>query len=158
MSSAIRSFALYVSHSQVAVFDRSLERPFNFWTEGHVTQGFAWRPGSASFATLVDAGLHHVRVMTAPAQVGIPSDAIRVIQVPFDVPPSGNIDVASISDSVALRLPFQPNVLRFEYLNGTSAPEIRLVFMNAANPTFEILRRDAKLSVVGELLMTASPA
>jgi hypothetical protein len=74
------SLSLDISHSQVAVFDRSLERPFNLWTERHVAQGFTSRPGSAAFRTLEESRLHRVSVIVTPADVDVSSDALRVIQ------------------------------------------------------------------------------
>jgi hypothetical protein len=50
-------FQVFVGYSQLSVFDPSLSEPFNNWTPGHVVQGFAWRPGSASFKTLFEARL-----------------------------------------------------------------------------------------------------
>ena len=95
--------------------------------------------------------------MTAAA-VDISADAVRVIQVPFEVPPSGNIEIASISDATALQIPPELYQLRFECLNGNSAPEINLIFIKENTPTFAILRFDSELSTVGELLLTAEPA
>jgi Competence protein J (ComJ) len=54
---------LIISHSQIAVFDPSLERPFNSWTDAHVAQGFSWRPGSVSFSTLCEWGRYDVEVI-----------------------------------------------------------------------------------------------
>ena len=42
---------LDVSYGQVGVFWAILAKPFNDWSEAHVRQGFAWRPGSVSFKT-----------------------------------------------------------------------------------------------------------
>ena len=134
-----RSFTLDISYSQVAVFDRSLARPFNFWTARHVSQGFAWRSGSVAFRTLAEGGLHRVTVTVTRAAIDMPADAVRIIQVPFEVPSSGNVEVASISDSSALQIPTQLYELRFEYLNGKSVPEINLIFTNENAPTFAIL-------------------
>jgi hypothetical protein len=152
------SLSLNISHSQVAVFDRSLERPFNLWTERHVAQGFTWRPGSAAFRTLEESGLHRVSVIVTPADVDVSSDALRVIQVPFRVPRHGEIEIASIADSAPLRLPSQFYALRFEYLVGNAVPEVKLIFIMVDDPTFKIMRADAQLCADGELLVTASPA
>jgi Competence protein J (ComJ) len=54
-------FQVFVGYSQLSVFDPSLSEPFNNWTPGHVAQGFAWRPGSASFAI---RGLTATRLIT----------------------------------------------------------------------------------------------
>lgn len=158
MVMSMRSFKLSVSHSQVVIFDPSLPRPFNFWTKRHSNQGFAWRPGSVAFRTVAGGGPHLVTVSVMAAAVDVPADAVRVIQVPFEVPPSGKIEVASVPDSKALQI--QPGLyqLRFECLNGKSVPEINLIFTKEDTPTFAILRSDSELSTVGELLLDAEPA
>jgi Competence protein J (ComJ) len=154
---ATRSFVLNVSHSQVVVFDRSLERPFNSWTERHVAQGFAWRPGSVAFGTVEESGPHRVSVIVAPVHVVVSSRAVRVIEVPFKVPPHGEVEIASVADTVPLQLPSQLDSLRFEYLVGSSAAEIALTFMRTGSPTFKIMHSDAE-PFTGELLLNASPA
>ncbi len=152
-----RSFTLNVSYSQVSVFDRSLDQPFNFWTASHTAQGFTWRPGSVGFRTLAE-GPHDVQVIATSSHVGVPQRAVRVIQVPFDVPPNGSVEIASIADSIALELPPQSYALRFECLAGNSKPELNLVFTKEDNAGFEIIRSDSELTVIGKLLLTATPA
>lgn len=51
-----------VSYSQLGVFVAGPLKPFNDWTDKHVAQGFAWRPESVSFRTLVEAGSHSVEI------------------------------------------------------------------------------------------------
>ncbi|MFC0691986.1 competence protein ComJ [Paraburkholderia humisilvae] len=34
-----------VSYSQLAVFASAFSQPYNDWSDRHVVQGFAWRPG-----------------------------------------------------------------------------------------------------------------
>lgn len=91
---AAASFSLLISYSQVAVFDSALEHPFNLWTERHVQQGFSWRPGSVSFATLEEAGQHDIEIDVVPDDVALSPEAIRIIQTPFEVPQSGSIELA----------------------------------------------------------------
>ena len=43
------NFTLDISYSQLVVFQKGMENPFNDWENTHVDQGFAWRPGSVSF-------------------------------------------------------------------------------------------------------------
>ncbi|WP_020176714.1 competence protein ComJ [Methyloferula stellata] len=158
---ATTSFLLNVSHSQVAVFDSGLQQPFNGWTERHVNQGFAWRPGSVSFATIEEAGRHSVSLDVVSGNVGVSPEAIRVIQTPFEVPQTGAIEIASASDSVPFSLPSGTYALRFEYFcaSALSDPGIRFLFMKMENPSFEILRADSGLSAkAGDLFLSASPA
>jgi Competence protein J (ComJ) len=155
-----KSFSLDVSYSQVAVFDCSLNKPFNFWTDKHVAQGFAWRPGSVSFGTLEEAGPHSIAVLVTSERADVSPSAVRAIQVPFRVPDSACIEVASIADSARINVPSQMYALRFEYFNrnGNPEPHIKFVFIVTHSPKFEILRCDESLSPTGDLLLTASPA
>jgi hypothetical protein len=157
---AAASFSLFISYAQVAVFDNALEHPFNIWTERHTRQGFSWRPGSVSFATLLDVGQHPVEIDIAINDVAMSRDAIRVVQTPFDVPQSGLIEVASISESVPLDLDPGRYLLRFEYFlqAGGVQPKIRFVFIRNANASFEIVRADPQLTAGDDLLLSAEPA
>jgi hypothetical protein len=149
-----------VSYSQLAVFDHSLERPLNEWTNRHVTQGFCWRPGSVAFRTIEESGKHLVTVRVEVEESDPALDAIRVIDVPFEVPPSGAIEIGSISDSVSLALPSDIYHLRFECYERTNCanPKVRLVFCSNRNPRFGIVRADSELNPGRDLLLTASPA
>jgi hypothetical protein len=149
-----------VSYSQLAVFDQSLERPFNVWTDRHVAQGFSWRPGSVAFRTIEEAGPHVVTV-ELDAHEGDPApNAIRVIAVPFEVPPSGAIEVGSIADSVLLELPSGNYQLRFECYERANSPtpRVRLLFCKNSDPRFDIIRADSELNPGTDLLLIASPA
>jgi competence protein J (ComJ) len=147
------SFPLEVSYSQIVVFDSSLEKPFNDWTDEHVQQGFAWRPGSVSFGALEGDGSYAIELVTEVAEV-LPQ-AERVIQVPFEVSPGGSIEIASIPDSRLVSIPPGVYQLRFE-----CCPElrVRLVIIKSQNPSFEIVRADAELSRTKDLVLTAWPA
>jgi hypothetical protein len=149
------SLTLYISHSQVIVCDPSLEQPFNFWTGRHVAQGFAWRPGSASFGTINEGGLHSIDVLLTHSYVDISPLAIRAIEVPFRIPSEGNVEIASVSDSRLLQIPSSLYALRLECLQGT---KLKCLFMKIDNPKFRIARSDAALRPARDLLLTADPA
>ncbi len=157
---AAAAFSLFISYSQVAVFDSALEHPFNLWTERHVKQGFSWRPGSVSFATLEEAGQYTVEIDVVSDDIALSPDAIRVIQTPFEVPQNGSIEIASISESVPLDLASGPYALRFEYFSPTDGlqPMIRFVFIRNGSATFKILRADPALTAKDDLLLSAEPA
>ena len=148
-------FQVIVSYSQISVFDPSLSEPFNNWTSGHVAQGFAWRPGSASFKTLSESGTYHIELLSDGKEIPVSPNAIRIVEVPFLAPGDGSIEVGSISDGHRLRLPPGPYQLRFEALRGS---EIRLVLTDCPRPRFAVLRADADLSPTILLLETAEPA
>lgn len=153
-------FPILVSYSQVTVFDHSLERPFNQWTDKHVAQGFSWRPGSAAFRTIAEGGRHLVTVAVDIAEDEQPHSAVRIIDVPFEVPADGAVEIGSISDSSLLEIPSGLYRLRFECWEPVSgqAARIRLLFTRNANPAFHIVRADPGLSPEEELLLTASVA
>jgi Competence protein J (ComJ) len=157
---AAASFSLFISYSQVAVFDSALEHPFNLWTERHVQQGFSWRPGSVSFATLEEAGQHDIEIDVVPDDVALSPEAIRTIQTPFEVPQSGSIELASISESIPLSLASGPYLLRFEYFLATGGlkPRIRFVFIRNGIAAFKIMRADPELKAIDDLLLSAEPA
>jgi hypothetical protein len=127
------SFDLDVSYSQLSVFWSSLQQPFNDWTQKHVDQGFAWRPGSVSFRTLVEAGWHSVQVDIDDHAGPVSQNAVRVIEVPFEVPVDGNIEIASISNSIPLSLPAGGYSLRCEFRGSDEgdARHVRLTFARA---------------------------
>ena len=153
-------FPIFVSYSQVTVFDHSLERPFNQWTEQHVAQGFSWRPGSAAIRTIAEGGRHLVTVTVDVDDEEQPSGAIRIIDVPFEAPTNGVVEIASISDSSLLKIAPGMYKLRFECYksNGNQEARIRFLFVRNANPAFHIVRADSELSPEKELLLTSSPA
>jgi hypothetical protein len=67
-------FNLQVPYGQICIFNKSIEHPFNDWTEKHVSQGFAWSQGSVSFAILVESGVHMIEVeveSSVPLPVGL---------------------------------------------------------------------------------------
>jgi hypothetical protein len=149
-----------VSYSQLAVFDHSLERPFNEWNDKHVAQGVSWRLGSVAFRTIEEGGPHLVTVRLDAHDNDLAPDAIRVIDVPFEVPPSGTIEIGSISDSVLLELPPGIYQLRYECYERANSPtpRVRLLFYRNSNPRFSIVRADRELNPGADLLLIASPA
>jgi len=146
---------IFVSYSQVSVFDASLTRPFNNWTPAHVAQGFSWRSGSAAFKTPSESGKYNVQILEGYTEIPISASSIRVIEVPFLVPDTGAIEVASISDGQRLKLVPGLYELRYE---ASSERTIRFVFMKEKEPRFSILRADPDLAPKYPLLEIAEPA
>ncbi len=154
----LTSIRVSVSYGQIAVFNSALERPFNDWEDAHFKQGFSWRPGSVSFLTLDEGGEFTVEIAVAES-IGVSPEAIRVIETPFEVPASGSIEVASISDSVPLTLGPGMYSLRYECfpISDDSEGKVRFVFTRTDNPSFKILRADAAITVGEHHLTSASP-
>jgi hypothetical protein len=151
------AFALDVSYSQISVFGTRVDRPFNDWTDEHVNQGFAWRPVSVSFGTLDDGGPLRVRVSSAPFEPSS-STASRVIQVPFEVPPYGEVDVASIGQAVTLELPPGTYALVFEHGKDEHGMWAMFHFVRSDQVRPEIIRADPEIHPAQVLVMTAQPA
>ncbi len=157
MKSTLR---IEVSYCQFSVFPRSLAQPFNAWTDRHVDQGFAWRPESVSFRTLIESGAHLVEIDVVDYVNQTATDAVRIIEVPFEVPHDGTIEVGSISDSALLIVPAGPCLLRCELfpVDEGGVAEVRLVFARKAPIRFAIVRADSALVTNGEMLKSANPA
>jgi hypothetical protein len=151
---------LEVTHNQLAVFSSSLENPFNHWTDRHVAQGFAWRPGSVSFRTLRAAGLHRIEVRLAKSVGRREIRGARAIVVPFEVHEGETIEVASIPDSSVLSLPAGQYelVCDFDMPREGRPSTVRLLFAASTKPRFEVLRADEEISITEDLLRTAVPA
>jgi len=150
-------FGLYVSYRQLCVFDAEMENPFNEWTPQHSAQGFSWRPGSVSFGTLVESGDARILIHLGPGP-DPDSGIIRAIRVPFRVPESGIVEVASIEDSTRLELPNGEYELTFQTGRSDGTETITLVFERKSGSTAEIVIRDSKLQPRYPLLMDANPA
>jgi len=149
-----------VSYGQLAVFSRALDHPFNDWTDKHLAQGFAWRPGSVSFRTLVEAGPHSIEVTVVDHVNDVDPGTVRAIDVPFQVLADGAIEVAGISDAAVVSLAPGSYLLRCEFLRSApAAPQrVRLVFSRKDLPRFALVRADASITASGELLTTAQAA
>ena len=151
---------LEISYGQLAVFASSLTQPFNDWTDQHVSQGFAWRPGSVSFRSMVVAGRHSIEIDVANHVGAVHPDAVRVVEAPFEIPADGAVEVGSIAETVPLSLPAGSFLLRCEFLQpaGAAGERVRLTFAKKDAPRFAVVRADPELSANGELLTTAQPA
>jgi Competence protein J (ComJ) len=151
-------FSIDVSYRQVCVFLADQHNPFNDWTEQHVAQGFAWRPGSVSFRTLDDGSLA-VSVMIN-RRFDEASTATRVIRVPFSVSTGSTVEVGSMFDSQQIDLAAGEYALTFEHgrsPDGTMWCE--LFFEPVAHAVqASVLRADQELRPGEQLLMNAEPA
>jgi hypothetical protein len=128
------------------------------FTHKHVEQGFAWRPRSVWFATVTDGGEHAIEVAVVGHAGEVSADALRVIEVPFEVLADGSITVECVT-SVDFPVPPGPYLLRCEFLPPREDFEgrVRLVFARKDTPRFAVLRADENLTVGDELLTTAEP-
>lgn len=145
-----------VSYSQIAVFNGGVDDPFSVWTDQHVAQGFAWRPESVSFKTLIDAGPTSVEVVVADH---MPSPSgLRAIAVPFECSEEGEVEVASISDSRIFVVPSGQYQLLFETGYSDEGNWCKFTFIRNGSKIPQIVLRDAELTPSDSLLMLAEPA
>lgn len=152
------SFDIFITYSQIAIFDPSLQNPFNNWQPQHFAQGFAWRPGSVSFRTLDEDGLLRVEVQIVN-EINLRSNTKRAILVPFSVGSSALVEVASISEGKQINVPKGSYALVFETghgINGTTWCSFSFIPRDSVQ--VEILQADSDLSPSFPLLMEAHPA
>ena len=155
---SIDSFELALSYAQIAVFHAGLENPFNDWTETHVRQGFSWRPESVSFATLEESGKAKVYVKTL-REFALRSAAVRAIQVPFTVPDSNLVEIASITESKVVEINSGTYALTFETgFNDAHVMWCVFTFQESDRPIARILRAYPELNPPENLLLSATPS
>jgi hypothetical protein len=150
-------FDLFASHSQIAIFAAGIGQPFNDWEQEHVDQGFAWRAGSVSFATLEEAGTVHCEALVSEAWQPHP-DGDRAIRVPFLVE-SESVEIASISDGVVFTLGrLGACALVFEtWVDAQSDMRVRFTFVRQEHVAPAVLRAGT-LRPGPVLKMSARPA
>ena len=154
----IPKFIIYVSYSQVSVFHANIESPFNNWLPKHVEQGFAWRAESVGFKTLEENG-DLVVYIAVKSTFELDNDCVRAIRVPFTVPNSGDIEIASISDGNELQIVPGNYSLFFETgINAEEGMWGRFTFCKEYSQQAEIVKSGKNLKISGDLLMTATPA
>ena len=151
---------LLVSFAQFAIFDSKMAKPFSIWTETHVAQGFAWRPGSASFRTMGQEGKHYVEVIFVDSLGKPDSGAIRVVDVPFVVPMHKSLEIASISEGFTFVGVDGRYLLRCEIMGPKLGYDgaVRLLFSKNGEPQFRIVRPEVGEVLGRDLLTTAQPA
>jgi len=158
--SEVYNFGIF--YHQLIVFDESTAPVPNDWREQHVAQGFSWRPGTVSFATLGDFGDLRVEVRVADNLDVLP-EAVRAVVVPFAVLPPGRVGLSDTVDDVTTRVPPGHYALLCEigYLSekeGEEAEWCQLTFAPRRDVQPEILlRADELLSPQYPLMTEADP-
>lgn len=149
-----------ISYGQFAVFCSSLSNPFNDWTQRHLDQGFAWRPGSVSFRTLSESGVHSLSVEIVDSFGAIEADVARAIEVPFEVPLDSDIEIASISDGAALSMPAGRYCLRCELFADRSFDHefVKLIFGRLEKERFLVILESGEVIRESDLLKSAEAA
>jgi hypothetical protein len=149
---------IYLSYSQICIFQSTLQNPYNDWSDRNFSQGFSWRPGSASFRTIAEDGDHQVSLFINEPVPPLSTNCVRAFKVPFETL-DGKIEIASISDSTPLDIPPGKYILRVEILHYKSKtmPEIN-VRLNLGVSDFEVSKADGELDVTSNFDLMARAA
>jgi len=146
-----------VSFSQLCVFSGGLKQPFNEWSERAFSQGFACRSGSASFRTLKQEGEHKISVYENEDDPDISKCCVRSVRVPFQAA-DGKIEIASISDSVMIKVNPGDYILQVEFLDSSNELYNVNLRLNSGDCIHEILKADEEINTEGGLELSAKPA
>lgn len=103
---------LMVAYSTISVYDTEIESPYNQWTDRLIQQGFAWRKGSVSFAT-IGSTLVNLEIFLSERAEVLPITQ-RAIVVPFTIGACGRIAVSDDTDDYMLDIPSGDYALLFE--------------------------------------------
>ncbi len=149
---AICHFSVFVSHHYLSVSNPNT--PGNMWNDQHVKQGFAWRPGVVSFATLDDDGTAFVEGVVGKWEMR--ADTMRCIRVPYVVPEQGAIEITTVANHAYALMDPGRYALTFES-GRTSHGDmcIRLTFETDNDAVPKVLLADAELDPPSTLAMTA---
>lgn len=149
-------FMLEISCAQVAVFDTSLEMPFNNWTEAHFNQGFIWRNRSVSFLTTLRAGMAKIYVQEAD-DLELKNETVFAVAVPFHTK-TGEIEIASVFKGEVIEVDPGDYELLFETGPAMPRPWVRFTFVKRKVTEARILKGRELIRPAEQLLMTAEPA
>jgi hypothetical protein len=146
-----------VSYSQIALFNRGFERPFNDWSEAHVKQGFSWRDGSVSFKTLIESGPVAV-IFSIETEFSPGPDSVRAISVPFHCNDKYGVEIATITEARAEAISpgFYQLVFETGFDGANSWCRLTAILEGDAEP--RVLVADRDLDPRYPLLMDAGPA
>lgn len=152
------SLKIYLSYSQICIFESSLSNPFNNWSDKSFNQGFSWRDRSVSFRTLLEEGNHLITIFINEPIPELDEDVVRAFKVPLDTS-DGNIEIASISDSIPLKIPEGKYVLQIEFLtvSQNKNPEVN-IRLNKGETSFLILKADNEIYVDEGFDINSPPA
>lgn len=145
--------SVYVSYSQVCVFNSDISDPYNDWSPDHSRQGFSWRPGSVSFATSFNCGSVNLSVKLVN-KFEFP-DAITIIRVPFEVYSCGNVECGSIMSGFIFSI--TPGLYSLYFFELPNRSGIGLTFVRGISDPM-IIRFPSNMIVPKNLIMNANSA
>ena len=144
-------YNLQILYSQFSV--HTSEAPeFPHWTDDHVRQGVAWRPGHVSFGIPDHDGTCLLDVDTTDQPLIASSATERLLGVPFSVGPQGGADISTILETIDLDIGEGIYQLWFELrhepqlLANGQAFRIVVRFQKSSNPDFIIISQGREMS------------
>lgn len=155
-------FLVTILYSQISIYDDPAP-DFPKWTEEHVAQGFAWRPGHVSFGVPDHNGQCRVIIKTADKFDELKDKDFRVIRVPIELTSSAWL--ATVIDEHAI--PLETGTYAIEYRLSAGQPnlkenpymfEINITFKKDENPSFKIVRNGGEMISTEIITTTAEPA
>ena len=148
---------LRLAWSQISVFDASLSDPFNGWTERHLRQGFAWRPGSVSFKTPLRQGTIDVTV-ALPSTPLVRPEATAAMIVPFTTW-GGRVEISTIDSTELIEIPPGRYALLYQHGRDGEASWCTIDFIPSTYQHVDpAVLRSEQDDTPFELLMEAEPA
>ncbi|MEZ2416587.1 competence protein ComJ [Luteibacter sp. RCC_6_2] len=144
-----------LTRQQIVVCWAAMDSPFSAWSERQIAQGFAWRPGSASFRLHQEDGLHHIQVTRVRGYQLMASDAVRVIEVPFLLPMVNGIEVGGVGDTRMIAWLPGSYLLRATFFDS---PRLELTFLADAEPRFAIPVADPAITRLADFDLAAVAA
>jgi hypothetical protein len=141
----------------IAVHLPELLYPLNDWRSIHDKQGFNWRPGSVSFAT-IDADGDSPLFVEIRESYSQPTGAVRIVKVPFEVGTAGVI-VRETVQKWNVPIPEGHYALFFAIEPLGESWKYHLSFISTKElPRAEIILADDLLSPPSDLFMESKPA
>lgn len=150
-------FKLMIMYSQISIFNKDLNNPFNNWTDDHVRQGFSWRLESVSFKTLIDSGEINISV-SIDNQYTKKDNSIIIIRVPFNVT-NNSVEIASITNTRYFDIYNGEYNLYYESgFDSLSNNWCKFTFVKEMDHTPLIIKSEVEIISSNELIMNAYPA
>jgi hypothetical protein len=147
-----------VLYGQIVAFSSELSNPYNDWDDGHISQGFSWRPESVSFSIPSEIAVLDLHIELDNFEK-IERRCIRVIKVPIILGITKKIEVGNILNTLDFEMKYDKCTVTFQLLygisNGKSEAKISIC---AGYCEPQIIIADKELNPPSELHLIAFPA
>jgi len=109
---------------------------------------------------LEEEGVHNVELVFVKDEQALSPGAVRIFEVPFEVPADGDVEIASITDSIPISITSGKYSLRSEFFSKNEAGEflVKIILRITEAAEFKVLRADSDLNVPEAFVTTANSA